>query len=708
MATDIVTLNVSPAPRAGERGWRRARHPYEQKWILAALERLAQALRAGDAETRVVADWVQRAAPAYGLAVPEEAQPAMAEPQKEAVKQVPKVTAAQWAEVLGALAMRLAHLDQGAPSPIEQAARALGDLAGFEDLERAIFGLALRRGLYDELGALLRQLADVNDTKTPLDRDYDLIALLTGQEAEAVARALTGREALLRSVLQTCDDCSCVLSVIARLRKRLVDYAESGLDGAPEFLGCRQTPGLDWADFAHVGADAAHIASVLNAALAARRKGVHVLLYGPPGTGKTELAKALAGRLGVPLYALGEADEYGREPSAYERLEELQFAQMLAARGAPCLFLLDEASDLFAGERRNDPRSRVFLHRLMEEGSVPVIWTTNHLYGFGGSVLRRMAVALEMKVPPVPVRARLWAKILDAHGIAATPDEAKRLAALAPAAPATVASVVASAAASGGGLGAVERSLRGIARVMSPDSVLRADAGVPAGFDPALSQADRDLTALADQIAAVGAGKAVSLLLAGPPGTGKSAYARHIAERLELDARVLRASDLLSPYIGETEQQIAAAFHGAAADGVFLVVDEVDSFLADRRGAVRSWEVTAVNEFLTAIDGHPLPFACTTNLVERMDRAGLRRFLFHVTFDYLTPAQAELAFRRFFGIAPPRSLADVDHLTPADFAAVKRRAEILGVREDPGRLVEELRKTRESAVRDARPIGFTR
>ena len=703
MTNDIVSLNVSPAPVAGGWGWRRTRHAFEQHLILSAVEPLAAVLRVSDPETRVVAEWLRRVAPSYGLAVGEAFQPVAGEPPKGAG---PQVTAAQWSVVRNAVQKRLAQFEQVTASPIERAAQMLGDLVGFEDLERAIFGLALRRDLYDEFGTLLRQLADVNEAKTPLDRDYDLIALLIGQDAPTVACALTGRASLLRAALRNDDDYGCGLSVISRLRKRLVDYAESGLDGAPEFLGRRQSPRLDWADFAHIAEDAEHILGLLNAALASRRRGVHVLLYGPPGTGKTELAKALARRLDIPLYALGEADENGREPCAYERLEELQFAQVLAARGAPCLFLLDEASDLFAGERRNDPRSRVFLHRLMEEGSVPVIWTTNHLWGFGGSVRRRMAFALEMKVPPVPVRARLWTKILETYGIVATPQETKHLAQLAPAASAIIESVVASAAAGGGGLVAVERSVRGIAKVMDPDSVTRVDTDVPAGFDPALSNADRDLTALADQIAATGAGKAVSLPLAGPPGTGKSAYARHIGEQLGLDARIVRASDLLSAYLGETERKIAAAFRDAAADGVFLVIDEVDSFLADRRDAVRSWEVTAVNEFLTALDGHPLPVACTTNLMERMDRAGLRRFLIHVRFDYLTRAQAEMAFRRFFGLEPPGDLAGVDHLTPADFAAVKRRAGILGVLEGAGRLVEELRKTRESAPRDSRPIGF--
>ncbi len=78
--------------------------------------------------------------------------------------------------------------------------------------------------------------------------------------------------------------------------------------------------------------------------------------------------------------------------------------------------------------------------------------------------------------------------------------------------------------------------------------------------------------------------------------------------------------------------------------------DEADSLLLERADAVRSWEISQVNEMLTWMESHALPFACTTNLAERLDRASLRRFLVKVRFDWLTPAQARLAFRRFFGL----------------------------------------------------------
>ena len=79
---------------------------------------------------------------------------------------------------------------------------------------------------------------------------------------------------------------------------------------------------------------------------------------------------------------------------------------------------------------------------------------------------------------------------------------------------------------------------------------------------------------------------------------------------------------------------------------------------------------------LTWMEQHALPFACTTNLPERLDRASLRRFLVKVRFDWLTQAQARLAFQRFFGLTAPAGLDGLRTLTPADFALVRRRAAV--------------------------------
>ncbi|MHB8530708.1 MAG: AAA family ATPase [Caulobacteraceae bacterium] len=63
---------------------------------------------------------------------------------------------------------------------------------------------------------------------------------------------------------------------------------------------------------------------------------------------------------------------------------------------------------------------------------------------------------------------------------------------------------------------------------------------------------------------AAGGARAISFCLHGPPGTAKSAFARHLAGRLGLDVVEKRASDLLSMWVGETEKGIARAFEEAA------------------------------------------------------------------------------------------------------------------------------------------------
>ena len=85
---------------------------------------------------------------------------------------------------------------------------------------------------------------------------------------------------------------------------------------------------------------------------------------------------------------------------------------------------------------------------------------------------------------------------------------------------------------------------------------------------------------------------------------------------------------------GGSEQNIASTFAEACDRGAFLILDEADSLLAERSGAQRSYEVSQVNELLTWMESHPLPFACTTNLMERLDAASLRRFTFKIRMGH--------------------------------------------------------------------------
>src|SRR5262249_49163191 len=150
------------------------------------------------------------------------------------------------------------------------------------------------------------------------------------------------------------------------------------------------------------------------------------------------------------------------------------------------------------------------------------------------------------------------------------------------------------------------------------------------------------------------------ICLYGPPGTGKTAYGRHVAESLDRPLLVKRASDILSPYVGEAERNIARMFHEARLEGAVLLLDEADSLLRDRRGAVRAWEVTQVNEMLTQMEAFEGIFIASTNLIDSLDEAAMRRFDARVRLDYLAPGQAA---RMFMDLAQTLELDPAAELT---------------------------------------------
>jgi hypothetical protein len=167
-----------------------------------------------------------------------------------------------------------------------------------------------------------------------------------------------------------------------------------------------------------------------------------------------------------------------------------------------------------------------------------------------------------------------------------------------------------------------------------------------------------------------------------------------------------RYSDLASKWLGETEQKIAAAFEEARDANAVLIFDEADSLLSDRQQSQHSWEVSQVNEMLTWMESHPLPFVCSTNLMSRLDPAALRRFTFKIRFDYLSPDQVRLAYSYFFGVDAAGSLDGLVRLTPGDFKVVRAKAEILGCIRDLAIIVQMLRDEQTLKPDYSRPIGF--
>ena len=480
-------------------------------------------------------------------------------------------------------------------------------------------------------------------------------------------------------------------------------------------IGPVTAPACSWADFDHLGEERDLVTRIIKGALAKRAKGINILLYGPPGTGKTEFCKALAARVGAVLHAVGEVDDRGGEPVRSERVASLVLSQQLLASRRNTMVLFDEMEDVLEGGTNRllamfggRPRagSKVYLNRLLEEAAVPTLWTSNSLRSFDPALLRRITLAIEIRTPPAGVRERVWKDTLDRERLRVDPSLARRLAQEFAVPPALAANAVRAAKLAGGTDKDLRLALRSVTKAMAGGVEPLPQSKHEAAFSLDLANADHRLQPLADRFVNLGSDKAVSLCLFGPPGTGKSAFVRHLAERMDMPVLQKRASDLISMWLGESEANIAAAFAEARADGAFLVFDEADSLLADRAGAQRSWEISQVNEMLTWMESHELPFACTTNLMDRLDPASLRRFTFKIRFGFLDRGQVQDAFSRFFGLTAPARVCDMDMLTPGDFAVVRRRAGLLGFADDTNEIANALAQEIAAKPQASKPIGF--
>jgi transitional endoplasmic reticulum ATPase len=657
-------------------------------------------------EAVALAEWLTQHASGFGLL--EDALPAEEHRYNRSRR---GVSLQDWAKIGTALAKATARLPVMTDAPADGWIAAITDRLALDPLDARILALGLHYPLDGRVERLFDGMSGCRGGITRFHRDAALIALLLDENPADVAIRLAGEAKLLASGLLHLGSQG-ELSVLAPLVSLIRRDQVPGADIYDQLLGTIAAEPLPWEAFAHLGREAEVASTVLAAALAGRESGVNILLYGPPGTGKTAFAATLAARVGARLRPVTEADADGGEPNRDERLAGLRLAQRLAVPGA-ALLLFDEAEDLFNSrhalfDKPPPVNSRVFIHRLLERMAAPVIWTANDIGVLGPAVLRRMTMCLELRVPNLATRTRLWQRMGETEGVVLQDADAARLARLVPAAPAVASAALRATRLAGGGPETARLIVEGVARAVRGGGLPAPEPEHDASYDPALVNADCDLAALTADLLREGAPRAVSFLLSGPPGAGKSAWVRHLAGRMGMPVLQKRASDLLDPFVGGTEQHIAGAFAEARDTHAFLVFDEADSLLLERADALRSWEISQVNEMLTWMESHALPFACTTNLADRLDRASLRRFLVKLRFEWLTRTQARLAFERFFDLAAPAALDGLRTLTPADFALVRRRAAVRGGTTNPTVLLSLLAAECEGRIGGRLPVGFSR
>lgn len=601
----------------------------------------------------------------------------------------------------------------------------VGELVGLDELDRRLleFAVSLRQV------PLLEAVTDLLGRSSANQVIAKAASILQAPSLE-VERALSPKGRLAQSGLMTLDkDGSHDLMNAFGLLSR--DFASAMMRSDVDLFDLLRSRvsvaakgNLTLDDYAHLGPRIELIRTYLSRAHQQHRTGVNILVYGPPGTGKTEFARTMAAAIKVPLFEVNTVDSDDDPIRGTERLNAFRAGQRFLC-GQDAMILFDEVDDVFEteggslarlfGMRAMHNKHKGAIVKVLEVNPVPTIWLTNDVGGIDPAFIRRFDWVLEMPVPPRSVRERLIQRHCGALVVASAAHRLAESEHLAPAVLTRAAAVV-SVLKDELDVSTTSDTLVGLVgstlKAQGHEPLRRSDASRALdAYDLAFVNADTNLDALIRGICGHGAAR---LLLFGAPGTGKTAFASHLARGIDKPLLVRRASDLLSKWVGESERKIAGAFEEAAGTDSVLLIDEIDSFLHERGKAQASWEVSLVNELLTQMEAFGGLLVATTNFLEGLDSAALRRFDLKVRFDALRAEQAWELLRRHCALAglpePTQDLYPAMQrmagiVAPGDFAAVARRSRFQTLA-DAGAWIEALRGECNLKPGVAAPIGF--
>jgi SpoVK/Ycf46/Vps4 family AAA+-type ATPase len=410
-----------------------------------------------------------------------------------------------------------------------------------------------------------------------------------------------------------------------------------------------------------------------------------VLLHGPPGVGKTFVARATAGEFGLNFLHVSTADLISKYVGESARNLRAVFAE--AARNVPCLLFFDEFDSI--AERRddgvNEESKRVVAQLLqsLEEWrpvrELVIMAATNHLDRLDPAVVRagRFDRHIRVDLPDLVARRAILSAQLARRPVAPDvdlDDLARRTAGRTPATIARIAEAAALAAfrtATGTGrptpitTGHLRDALAGLGGTDRPTYedwtwdrlVLDADTTAELRQVQALVT-DPDLAA------AYGVQLPSGLLLAGPPGTGKTTIARVFAAQAGCSFYPASASDLTSKWVGESEASVARLFARARDNAPSIVfLDEIDAIGAARSEGGSSVLDRTLTQLLTEIDGiteqRGVFVMAATNRPDMLDPALLRGGRLSRTVTIPLPDRA--GRRRLLGLfSATMPLRDVD------------------------------------------------
>jgi transitional endoplasmic reticulum ATPase len=435
-----------------------------------------------------------------------------------------------------------------------------------------------------------------------------------------------------------------------------------------------------------------------------------ILLHGPPGVGKTFFARAIAGEYGLNLVHVSTGDLVSSLVGGSARNIDKAFETAL--ENLPCLLFFDEF-DSVAQRRDNTPdqESRRTVNQLLtaleahrDERRLLVMAATNSIEHLDPAVIRpgRFDRHIRIDLPDADARGAIFLAELEDRptGEIDLEELVRRTEGMTPAAIEKLVEMAAldvfkEATETGSNVALDEEHLlSALERVGGQDRPTVEhwtwdSLVLPAPIKAQLQQLQ---AVIEDPEAArrFGVDPPTGLLLAGPPGTGKTTIAKVLAAQGRASFYPVSGADVMSKWVGESERNIRQLFERARANRPSIIfIDEIDA-IAGRRGSIEVHD-SQINQLLGEIDGiagqRGVFLIGATNRPDQLDPALLRGGRLSRTIvlglpdenDRLAILGLHTARMPTVGVRLAELARETDGMSPADLKALAQEAALVAM-----------------------------